>query len=175
MGRLSTEKNHVALLSALGRLVDGGHDVRAVIFGEGYERSNLEAKAQELGIAERVLMPGFMEKPQRLFPLFDVFVLPSLTEGLPITLLEAMLKGLPVVATDVGGIPRALRGGDAGHVVPKGNVVALTEGIRAALLDKKETDERAALAKSIVLSEYSSKVMCDSYISVYEGVISGKH
>ena len=86
----------------------------AVLIGEGPERARLAALAEEMQIAEHVLLPGFTHGARACLKYMDVFLLPSQTEGLPMVLLEAMSAGLPVVASRVGGVPEVVLDGESG-------------------------------------------------------------
>ena len=122
VGRLSPEKGFDVLLKAIARVVEDGVDVSLVIFGEGSLRRRLEELVAMLGLGDRVKLPGFVANAAATFSCFDFLVMPSLTEGLPITLLEAMRGQLPVIASKVGGIPNVLENGAGGILVEPGDV-----------------------------------------------------
>ena len=98
-----------------------GIDAGLVIIGDGNLKRKLTDYANERGVADKVLMPGYKRDACRFMPLFSVFAISSYTEGLPVTLLEAMRARVPVVATAVGGIPEVLEFGRAGLLVKPGN------------------------------------------------------
>jgi glycosyltransferase involved in cell wall biosynthesis len=133
-GRLSPIKGYPALILAFARLVHGGRDVRLVIFGEGISRVELEAQIGELGIADRVSLPGNVDNPLRYFAHADVFALTSISEGLGNVLIEAMMCGCSLVATDCPSGPAEILGfGKYGKVVPLGDVPALADAIAMQL------------------------------------------
>jgi glycosyltransferase involved in cell wall biosynthesis len=167
IGRLSPEKGLGYLLEAVAALVEEGLDLRLVIMGEGAERSRLQAAARELGIVDRVLMPGYQPDAKRYLPLFGIFVMPSLTEGLPMVLLEAMQAGVPIAASRVGGIPGVLQDGRCGALVDPGSCAALVEGVRGIIGDPAEAAKRAASARLRVAEQYSSRAMAQKYLSIY--------
>ena len=105
LGRLDRQKGYDVLVRAL-QLLPG---VTAVLVGDGPERAALERLAGELGVSERLHITGWLEDGRARLASFDVFVLPSLYEGLPLVVLEAMVAGLPVVASDVGSVRDAVR------------------------------------------------------------------
>jgi glycosyltransferase involved in cell wall biosynthesis len=170
IGRLSPEKGYNYLIEALDRLVKDGLDARLVIIGEGGERGSLERLASELGIADRVLLPGYRDGAKRYLPLFNVFVLSSLTEGLPITLLEAMRAGTPVAATRVGGIPDVL--GEAGILVQPESPVALAEAIGRIQGNEALASRLSAAARRALKVRFSSPVMASGYLKIYQSVLS---
>lgn len=172
VGRLSTEKDHATLVEAFGLLIASGLDARLVIIGEGPERPRLEALAQRLGVSDRVLLPGFVPSARAYMPLFDVFVLPSLTEGLPLTLLEAMLAGTPVIATPVGGVPHTLEDGDSGLIVPPGDPDALERALRRMLAGPDFARGLAARARRQVETRFTGAVMVQRYVDLYERLLA---
>jgi glycosyltransferase involved in cell wall biosynthesis len=112
VARLTSVKNQPLLVRALRALIEHGEDWVLTLVGDGPQRASLEAQASKLGIAERVTFAGLVEHGPALWPYFDaadVFVLPSRSEGTPKVLLEAMARGLPVVASNVSGIPTLVR------------------------------------------------------------------
>ncbi len=123
-GRLHKQKNHAALIDAIEILRDR-NNFRCVIFGEGPERKALESQIEKLGLKSRVLLAGEKENAASFFPAMDVFVLPSLWEGFPSVILEAMAAKIPVIASKVDGIPEIIKDGRNGFLVPAGNAEAL--------------------------------------------------
>ena len=124
-GRLSPEKGFHDLVEASSHLLRTAPTIRIVVFGEGAERPQLERRVRELGIADRLRLPGFRNDLDALLPWADVVVLPSLTEGLPNVALEAAAAGVPFVATAVGGTPEVVVNGRTGFLVAPNDPVAL--------------------------------------------------
>ena len=174
VGRLSPEKGFDVLVSAVARVVHGGQAVRLVMIGDGPERDRLEALARERGVAECVHFTGYIPEASRFMRGFDIFVMSSLREGLPLTLLEAMQAGVPVVATRVGGIPEVLGDGRCGILVNPGNEDELARAI-IQLYDSWEMRRQLAVAgKDRVRGEFSSENMEQKYRAIYEQVLSTK-
>ena len=172
IGRLSQEKGYGFLLEAFSFLRNRGMDARLLILGEGPERPHLEETVRRLGLSDRVLLPGYRKDAWRYLAFCHAFVLSSLTEGLPITLLEAMQAGAPVVATAVGGMPELIRAGDTGSIVPPGSSKALAESIADIHARGEAAVLRAQKARDLVLREYSIDRMCRGYAEIYRGVLS---
>lgn len=145
VGRLNEQKNHALLLRAYAAL--GDVEDKLTIYGEGPLRPALEALARELGIADRVRLPGQSENVARDVKTAKLFVLPSDYEGMPNVLLEAMALGLPCIATDCpcGGPRAVIRSGENGVLIPVGDEKALRDAMRALLEDE---DKRAALGRA---------------------------
>jgi len=136
LGTLGERKGVYELLESLGALAREFPSLRLRCGGDG-EIERVRRRASELGLAERVELLGWVTgaEKQRLLDEAAVFVLPSHREGLPIALLEAMSAGLPVVSTNVGGIPDAVRDGEEGLLVAPGDVPALTAAVARLLRD----------------------------------------
>lgn len=148
VGNLYPVKGHRVLLEALGRLAGTlrqGPGWRLAIAGEGDEREPLTARSRTLGIAERVSLLGHRSDIPDLLAAADVFVMPSLSEGTPLSLLEAMVAGKPIIATRVGGIPDVLGEGGSGVIVAPGDVDAMSDALAALLAS---SDERARLGQA---------------------------
>ncbi|KAA0890485.1 glycosyltransferase [Oryzomonas rubra] len=171
IGRFSREKGFDRLIEAVAILAQKRQDIRLVILGDGDLRRELEQKVRELGLENRVLMPGYRENARSYLPFFRVFVLSSLTEGLPLVLLEAMQAGVPVVATSVGGVPEVLQHGKAGILVPAPRAVDLSEGIGRVMMDEALAAEMADRCKKIVVSTYSSRAMAENYAKIYTRLV----
>jgi glycosyltransferase involved in cell wall biosynthesis len=139
IGNLKAVKNHALLVRAFALLNKA--DARLMILGEGPERRALEIQARELGIADRVILPGFAADPWPFYRSADLFVLSSDYEGYGNVLAEAMLAGLPVVSTDCPGGPREiLAEGRYGRLVPVGDAEALAAAIGEALAGQHDPE-----------------------------------
>jgi glycosyltransferase involved in cell wall biosynthesis len=170
-GRLSPEKGFDILIEAFARVVGNGSTARLLILGEGPERGALEARIARHGLADRVMLPGYVADAGVYLPLFDVFVLSSLTEGLPLTVLEAMRASRPIVATRVGGVPSILGEGRSGRLVPPGDADALSVALSATLRDPAAAAALAAAAREAFGATYSSRRMADRYEALYEEIL----
>ncbi|MBI4819136.1 MAG: glycosyltransferase family 4 protein [Deltaproteobacteria bacterium] len=163
--RLSPPKGIEYLLRALAGL-PGTWSLR--VAGEGSHRSALEACAKELGIAERVEFLGRVDDMAGFYRSIDLFVLPSLTEGLPLCVLEAMASERAVIATNVGGVSEAL--GSAGLLVPPRDSDALSEKIRLLAENPARRLDLAKHGHARVQAEFSRKVMAESILKLYAGL-----
>ncbi len=137
MGRLAPQKNFALLIRAFAHIA--GADDQLVIAGEGAERAQLEALAAELGVADRVSLPGHALDVAARLGSADVFVLSSRYEGLGVVILEALAAGLPVVATDCGAAISDLVAEGRGRLVPNHDVAALADAMLAAANPGEET------------------------------------
>jgi len=167
VGRLTAEKGVDVLLRAVNELVALGLRVEAVIAGEGPERARLERLAEGLPVR----FVGFVDDVGALFAEVDVLCLPSRSEGLPFTLLEGMMSGLPCVATAVGGMPAAL--GHAGVIVPADDVGALAGALGGLIRSANRRMVLGRTAHDRVCARYSLQSMVDATDRAYQEALQG--
>lgn len=166
VARLVPGKRVDVLLAAAAR-VPG---VSVVVVGDGPERAALQAAARSLGIADRVHLLGWRDDAREVTAALDVFVLPSEAEGVPMTILEAMRAGVPVVASDVGSVRDAIDDGDTGVLVPVGDAGALADAVAELLADDDARRRLAARARDRVRASFSSSVAARWFEGVYAGL-----
>ena len=156
VGRLDPRKGHGLLVEALGRLVAEGTDVRVVVVGEGPERGTLERLARDLGVSDRLVLPGAVGQDDigSWFASADVFRMPSLAEGLPVVLMEAMASGLPVVAPRLMGIPELVEDGVSGTLVTPGRADELAAALTRQLADPKGRRRMGVAGRERVVAEF---------------------
>ncbi|MYN47385.1 glycosyltransferase [Pseudoduganella sp. FT93W] len=156
LGHLSKAKGCYDLLAALAMLAPRYPQLSLVMAGEG-ERAALMAHAASLGLAQRVLFPGYVDRDERDRLLADAaaLVLPSYAEGVPMCLLEAMAAAVPVVASKVGGIPDLVSAGVEGLLVPPGDVTALAAALATLLDDVGRARAMGLAGRSTVIACYS--------------------
>jgi glycosyltransferase involved in cell wall biosynthesis len=164
VGRLAPEKAHVVMIEALARLEAPGAPPHLVIVGDGPLREETEAAARRLGVDDRVHLLGVRTDLPDIYPALTILIQPSLTEGLPLVVLEAAALGVPVVASRVGAIPTVLEDGAAGVLVPVGDVAALAAAVRGLLADPTRARALGARAAARVESSYSARVMTRRYL-----------
>lgn len=167
VGRLSPEKNFSELLRAVAREPLNKMQLGLCIVGEGGKRSELERLRKDLGLEPKVRLLGYRNDVPGLMKHFDLLVIPSLTEGLPITLLEAMRAGLAVLSTAVGGIPQALDQGRAGILVESNSCSQLFEGIKRAVNDRHDLIVHTRAGMRAFEARYTAIAMAQKYRSVY--------
>lgn len=173
IGRLEPIKNYGLALRALRRLGEAGTPGPApllLLVGDGSERASLEAQAAELGLASRVRFLGWRIDADSLCGAFDLFTLPSRSEGTSISLLEAMSAGVCPVVTDVGGNRAVLGPALAALLVPDDDDVALASAWRRLLADPGLRESLAAQARRRAQQEYSVERMVAQHASLYRGL-----
>jgi glycosyltransferase involved in cell wall biosynthesis len=171
IGRLHVQKGHGVLLQAVAQLRKMGKDFVVRIIGDGELRKQLEAKAMKLGVDDVVEFHGASTNVAADLAQMDLFVLPSLWEGLPIVLLEAMAAGVPVVASGVDGIPEIVTDGLDGVLVPVGQPTALAEAMARMLKDPLLCASMVFNAREKVQREFSVERMTELTEDLYEAVL----
>lgn len=167
VGRLSVEKGLDVALQALSRL--DRPDVYLVVIGEGREEASLRDLARSLGVADRVLWRGAIANAQRLFAAFDAFLLSSWTEGTPMVLLEAMAANVPIVATEVGGVPDVIDSSSA-QLVAAGDAPGIALALTAALGEPDRTEVRVRRAREKLRERFDTGIWLARYESIYRMV-----
>lgn len=152
VGRLSREKGHAELIQAMPKIVDlaGISPLRLVLVGEGPERPRIEELCRKLRVADFVTLTGQQDRVDRYYGIADVFLLPSHSEGCPNVLLEAMAAGVPVVATEVGGIPELVTNGRDAILVNKQDPAGLALAAARILHDRDLRNRMVSWAREIV-------------------------
>lgn len=125
-------------------------NIKAVIIGEGEERNKLRTKIKESGLEKSFFLLGSIPEAYKYLKVFDIFVLPSLKEGLPYTILEAMAASLPIVATQVGAIPEILENEKTGVIIPLADPLSLAEAIKKLIGNPEETTRLGQAAQEAV-------------------------
>jgi glycosyltransferase involved in cell wall biosynthesis len=146
---------------------------RFVMVGDGPLRSELEAQAASLGILDRVVFTGARRDIPELLAAMDVFVMPSLYEGGPITVLEAMALAKPVVATPVGMVPEAITDGVSGLIVPPADSGALSRAVLSLLSDPELATRLGRNGRQVVTARFSPDALVDGVVDVYRSVTNG--
>ena len=169
IGRLSPEKGHRVLFEALSRLRLRHVPFRCLVIGDGPLREALEQRVRELSLVDDVSFLGFRRDIPQLLSACDVVVLPSLKEGVPITLLEAMAAARVVVATDVGGVKDIVLDNTTGRLVASGDVAQLAQALDELLRTDAETRAQiGAAAFERVQSSFSQQRMLESVFQLYQ-------
>lgn len=174
IARLADVKGHSVLIRALPKVLKRFPNAQLLIVGEGKEEENLRRLVQQLNIGEHVTFMSIVNRTAEILPLFDVSVLPSLDEGLGISIMEAQIMGVPVIATNVGGIPSLIKDGETGLLVNPGDPDALADAIIRVLNDKELAKRLGTQAREFILREFNSDLMVEDTLAVYQKVIGDR-
>jgi sugar transferase (PEP-CTERM/EpsH1 system associated) len=171
IGRMQPVKDQLTLARAFALLIEGRPELRArlalVMVGDGPLRAEVEGILTGAGVADLAWLPGTRGDTPELLRSFDVFVLPSLAEGISNTILEAMATGLPVVATNVGGNPELVADGATGRLVPRDDPAALAAALESYVDDPARLHHHGAAARARVEAELSLARMVEQYDALY--------
>lgn len=155
VGRLVPIKNHRLFLNAAHLLLVEEPNARFVIVGDGEERDALQEVAESLGILDYVRFVGWRQDLEAIYSDLDILVLTSINEGTPVSLIEAMAAGVPIVATSVGGVPDLLDKGTLGHLVEPGNARQLADAMMDVLRENIEV--RTTMARQRSLEQHDAQ------------------
>lgn len=170
VGRLVPVKGAEFLIEAAKHIIPKYPDTLFIFTGDDYLRHDLEKKAYELGIRENIIFLGWRDDVARILSIYDVFVLPSLNEGMGRALVEAMALEKPIVASNVGGIPDLVIHGKNGYLVPSKNPVNLAKHIQILLEDKGKRESMGQEGKNIAMN-FSAEKMVKNITKLYEQLL----
>lgn len=167
IGRLEEQKGHSFLIRALSRMSDSSNNFYLILIGEGKKKQELQALVDELSLQEKVLFLGTRSDIGNLLAAMDIFIMPSLWEGLSLAMLTAMAAEIPVIATDVGGVRKVLGEDEYGLVIAPGEPDSIVTAIESVLNDKASSQQRVADAKRLVYEKYSDHAMVKKIEKLY--------
>jgi glycosyltransferase involved in cell wall biosynthesis len=171
-GRLHAKKGFDVLIRAVGKLRSWDFDVTCEIAGEGDEREDLEALIKELDLDPCVKLVGWTDDVAGFLAAGDLFAFPSHQEGFPLTLLEAMAVGLPVVATEIDGPVEILKEGINGRLVPDDDIDRLGEALGELISDRETAKRLGVAARELVLAEYGPDELARRLEAALDGMLS---
>jgi len=172
IGRLYPDKGHRFFLEAFSNVLKLYPDITCIIVGDGPERAGIQNKIQELGLENAVILCGARKNMKEVYDMIDFLVIPSKREGLPYTLLEAMIRKIPVVSTKVGDIPLLIKDDISGSLIESGDVNAMTNSIIGMINNSQKSKEMAEYAYGTVMTDYLASKMVFMTEQVYCGLIS---
>ncbi len=167
VGRLVWEKDYAGLIRAFAIAQRSITSLELWILGDGPERAKITTAIQEEGVGGAVKMLGMRKNVGHFLKQADVFILSSVSEGLPVSQLEAMAVGLPMIVTDAGGMPDVIQESGAGVVVPKSNPEALADAIVTMAQDPSKLQKLGALARLSYERHYTIERMAQDYERLY--------
>ena len=169
VGSLTEQKGYDVLMSALNILDDKGYNFNYIIAGEGNKRDFIESKIAEYDLSNKVKLLGRRDDVSSLLSISDIFVLSSKWEGLPGVVIEAMAEGLPVIATNVGGVNEIIDDGKDGFIVQPNDPEAIANKIIDVLnLSEKEKDLLSENARNKINNKFHVDIMVKNYEELYD-------
>lgn len=171
VGRMQRVKDQITLARAFVKLRERVPEAFArtqlMLIGEGPEQASVAAILEDAGVAEQAWLPGNREDIPEQLQRMDIFALPSLAEGIPVTVLEAMATGLPVVASRVGGLPELVIDGETGTLIPPGDADALADALAGYLRDPDRLRDEGRRARDRAEQSFSLGTMVSRYSELY--------
>lgn len=167
LGRLVPVKGHEYLIKSIPLVISEYGPCQFVIGGNGSLKTELQKLINELRLTNYVHLVGYIEDVSEFLSGIDIFVLPSLSEGLPMSLLEAMAFGKPVVASSVGGIPEVIVSPEVGILIPPGDPFAIARAISNLLRQPEQISSMGAAARKVARSRFSAGFMANNYLNLY--------
>lgn len=168
VGRLNPQKNFSLFLDIAAELAPGFPELRFLLAGEGPEESVLHEKAHALGLADRIVFAGYVADTRQVYAAADILLMPSRFEGLPMTLLEAMAMGLPVVASKLDGIAEVIEDGHEGFLIKSNDTQGFVNRCSALLENLAKSSELAANARAKIESHFSVERMTSAVEAIYD-------
>jgi len=174
VGRLSPEKGHRRFLEAASRITSDKESIKFLIVGDGPMEDELRREASRLNLDGRVIFTGFRTDIPAIYALSDLVVNMSSIEGLPLTVLEAMASGVPVIAARTGGIPTVIRDNETGLLIDSHDVGALTRAISSLIDNRQKRQQLVGAAYELVAKNHSFYRMCQAYREVYREILDDR-
>lgn len=172
VARFHPVKDHATAIRAFARLHADRPDALLVLVGGGEGRSAIEAQAAELNLADAVRFTGPVDNARELIPAADLCILTSLSEGVSVTLLEAMAAAKPVLATDVGGNPEVVTHNRTGALAPRGDDARLAQAMHELLAHPAYTQRQLGSAgRAKLLEQFTAERMHNDYASCYQAML----
>lgn len=175
VGLLWYIKGYGYLLRAMPAIIDHTPQAQLVLIGSGEDEAKLKQLAEDLAIASQVHFLGWRNDIPRLLAALDVYVQPSLSEGLPMSILEAAATGLPIVATNVGGIPEIAKDGKHVILIAPRDEAALSEAIGDLLVDQAKREGLGAGVRHHVSRRFSANNMAEAYAELYRSLLPARY
>ena len=172
VGRIDALKNQECILNALPELKKCGLKTKLLFVGDGILKKSLKAKAKKMKLDECVVFLGERHDIPELLSMLDVFLLPSLSEGLPVSVIEAMASGLPIIASRVGGIPELITSESSGILINPNNLDELVNALKLLIGNKEKRVAMGSINRKIAEDKFSLKVMARQYLEVYSSCLN---
>lgn len=174
VGNLYPVKGHQYLIASIPAVLAKCPNTTFVFAGRGQLEAELKSQAFQLGVNEQIRFLGLRQDIPRILSMLDVFVLPSLSEGLSMAILEAMVAGKPVIATDVGGNPELVEDGETGYLVPSQNSQALADRLITMLTNSARALQFGETGQRRAQGRFSLQTMVREYQVLYDQCIQAK-
>lgn len=167
VGRIDALKNQTLIIETISKL-NYDNTVKLIIIGDGKLRVDLERTVKILNLEDRVIFLGERRDISELLSILDIFILPSLSEGLPVCLIEAMAVGLPIIASDVGGIPELISNNENGILINPADQGSLLTALKTILSSENTRKKMGEAGRIIFKEKFSLDTMVNNYAEIYK-------
>ncbi len=174
VGIFRAVKGHEVTLKAVRSVINSFPNAKFFLVGDGPDKKLLEDMAKTLGVSDNVIFPGFIDNVSEIYSFSDVSILSSWSEGLPQSMLQAMASGVPIVASNVGGVPEVVTHEKTGLLIEAGDHQALAENIIRILSSPDLASEMSARARNLMVNEHSANNMIDKTEELYRTLMNSK-
>ena len=174
VGNLYPVKGHQYLIAAIPAVLAKCPNTTFIFAGRGQLEGELKEQAHQLGVAQKVRFLGLRQDIPRILAVLHAFVLPSLSEGLSLAILEAMVAGKPVIATDVGGNPELVEDSETGYLVPSQNSQALADRLISLLMNRDRALQFGKVGQLRAQGQFSLRTMVREYQGIYDQCIEAR-
>lgn len=174
VGNLYPVKGHQYLIAAIPAVLAKCPNTTFIFAGRGQLEGELKEQAHQLGVAQKVRFLGLRQDIPRILAVLHAFVLPSLSEGLSMAILEAMVAGKPVIATDVGGNPELVEDSETGYLVPSQNSQALADRLISLLMNRDRALQFGKVGQLRAQGQFSLRTMVREYQAIYDQCIEAR-
>lgn len=172
VGRLAEAKDHITLFRAARMLIEKGYQFCIVVVGDGELMETLQEAQKDLGLLDHVFLIGARTDVPDLLQQADIFILSSKREGLPMVLLEAMSTALPVIATNVGGIPEIIKNEENGLLIQSQDEKEMATAMEQLIVDKQLAKQLGTGARQTAVEQYSLDTISNQYSILYNNILS---
>lgn len=167
VGGFTFEKNHIGILKIFKSVLNSNSNVHLHLIGDGPLKSQIEKEVKNMGLTSKISFYGFVDNPLSFIKAGDIFILPSIIEGLPAVILEAMFCEVPVIAYNVGGISEIVFNGETGCLIEKNDETGFASAINETLQDYKKNSFRIDQAKKLVTDNFLNEIIADRFQNCY--------
>lgn len=174
VARFHPVKDHVTGLRAFAVALNDAPNAHLLLVGDGDERERITKTITSLGVSKRVTLLGVRSDVPRLMAAADLFMLSSVSEGISVTLLEAMAAGLPIAATDVGGNSEVVKHNDTGLLSPRGDSTSMATNLASLLHNAQIRTTYGQAGRKRLLAHFTEEAMHLAYCSIYDNMLTGK-
>lgn len=172
IGRLYPDKGHRYFIEALSKVYQRYPNITGLIIGDGPARTEITEQIKELNLEKAVFLCGVRTDMKNVYDAIDFLIIPSLTEGLPYVLLEAMANGIPVLSTSVGDIPHLIDHGSTGFLIDPGDIEGLSKYMMRFLKHTDKSQKMAQQGRDLILKNFSAKQMTEKTESLYRSLLT---